>query len=279
MRNKKQILKYLNRENQYYPTPKELIINILNNMDISNLFYEQELKEVHFLEPCAGDGEICRTVKEHFERELKDKIELKIKCIEIEPTLSNSLKGQGFNVISDDFLEYQGQPFYDLIIMNPPFSKGARFLLKAYDLLTSGGQLVCILNAETVKNPCTKERALLKNLIERAGDYKILENAFQTENTERKANVEIAIVYLTKPVYENEFDMFGKVHSNVLTEEEKVIDSLKQKLEQESKNNNSIMTFDKIENSITMYRKLCKADFHRHRYYTADKDCSIIPKQ
>jgi 16S rRNA G1207 methylase RsmC len=41
---------------------------------------------------------------------------------------------------------------YDVIVMNPPFNKGAKFLLKAYDCLNGSGQLVCLLNAETINN-------------------------------------------------------------------------------------------------------------------------------
>jgi hypothetical protein len=93
-----------------------------------------------------------------------------------------------------DFEEYAGSPFYDLIVMNPPFSKGARFLLKAYDLLVGGGELICFLNAETIRNPCTKDRELLKSLIERVGETWFLEKAFS--ESKRKTDVKTAVVYL-----------------------------------------------------------------------------------
>jgi len=256
---KKQILKYLTKENQYYPTPKELINDILAKVDESNR-YDSMPEEIHFLEPCAGDGEICRTVRDYFKEEHK-RIEIKIKCIEIEPTLRNSLTGQGFNVISSDFEKFDGKPFYDLIIMNPPFSKGARFLLKAYSLLTSGGRLVCILNAETIKNKCTKEREQLSHLIERTGEVEFIGNAFQSEDTERNTDTEIAVVYLQKPAYENEFDPFGGINDNVLTEEEKAIDELKQRLSSEGTENSQLITFDKVENAINLYRNCTKQIF------------------
>ena len=37
--------------------------------------------------------------------------------------------------------------------MNPPFSEGDKHLLKAINIMKNGGQIVCILNAETIKNP------------------------------------------------------------------------------------------------------------------------------
>ena len=49
---------------QYYPTPQALIREILSNLN-NRLF--TDLEEINFLEPCAGDGAICRAVKHHFE--------------------------------------------------------------------------------------------------------------------------------------------------------------------------------------------------------------------
>ena len=256
---KRQILKYLNSDNQYYPTPRKLIEAILENLDLER---DYDIEEIHFLEPCGGDGEICRTVKHYLkENNNRKDFNLNISCIEIEQVLKDSLRGQGFNVIASDFEEYHGKAFYDLIIMNPPFSKGAKFLLKAFDLLTSKGKLICILNAEKIKNPCTKERELLKNLIDRVGEVEFIDKAFETDDTKRKANVDIAVVYLDKPIYANEFDVFGGIHQGVLTEEEKAIDELKQKLSREGKNNNSLMTFDKVENAINLYRNCVKQLF------------------
>ena len=45
---------------------------------------------------------------------------------------------------------------YDLIIMNPPFDNGDKHLLKAIDLQKNGGAIICLLNAETLKNPYSK---------------------------------------------------------------------------------------------------------------------------
>jgi len=248
-----EILKHVKKENQYYPTPLPLIKKILHDMQYSNnrgIFNElEQLEEINFLEPCAGDGAICREVKSLF----NDK-EININCIEVDEILRNSLKGQGFNIIGEDFNTFQDIPFYDLIFMNPPFSKGANFLLKAYDLLNANGVLICILNAETINNPCTKERKLLKNLIKRTGEVDFIDECFS--ESEHKTDVKIAVVQLKKPNYENEFDMFGGIKPEVTTEEEKIREELKDKVE-----GTDIMPFDKLDHAIGIYRSSVKEIF------------------
>ena len=244
------VLRYLDRDNQYYPTPMALIKDILSEID-REYFYDRE--EINFLDCCAGDGAICREVKTFFKSDRglnsNKEIDLKIDCLEIEKVLRDSLKGQGFNIIGEDFETFESMPFYDLIVINPPFSKGAKFLLKAYDLLNANGKLICILNAETINNPCNKERELLKHLIDRVGEVKFMNKPFS--NSEYKTDVEIAVVYLDKPNYENEFDVFGGIKKEVLTEEEKISEELKEKT---TAGDSDIMTFDKVENSIGIYR-------------------------
>ncbi len=241
------IFQHTLRKHQYYPTPTELVRSILESMD--DQFHDAE--EINFLEPCAGDGAICREVQKFF---TGLKTPVNIHCIEIEEVFQNSLKGQGYHVIGKDFETYNGQPFYDIIIMNPPFSKGAKFLLKAYDLLNADGRLICILNAETVKNPCNRDRELLKALIERVGDVKYLSNAFSNAN--RKTDVEIAVVYLKKPLYENEFDYFGGIQHNILSDEERIREELKNKVE-----GTQIMSFDKVDYAVNVYRNCVEQIF------------------
>lgn len=241
----KQILKYLQREHQYYPTPEKLVEDILSELT-SSMRYGNWPEEINFLEPCAGDGAIAKTVRTHF-KEGRQKIN--INCIEIEPILRDTLAAQDFNIAGTDFDKFHSHPFYDLIIMNPPFSKGAGFLLKAYDLLAGKGQLVCILNAETIKNPFTNERKRLADLIERTGEVEFIKDAFNTSSSNKKTDVEIAVVYLNKPVYEDEFDAFGNLQRDILTEDEKILEELKEKI-----TGSELMTFDKVENAISIYR-------------------------
>ncbi|WAR46323.1 hypothetical protein [Methylomonas rapida] len=81
--------------------------------------------------------------------------------------------------------------------MNPPFSEGAKHVLKAWEILFDG-EIVAILNAETVRNPFSKERLLLLRLIEQHGEVEFLQEMFVGEDAERKTPVDVALVWLKK---------------------------------------------------------------------------------
>ena len=81
------------------------------------------------------------------------------------------LEGKEYHVIHDDFLTYHGQYHYDLIILNPPFNEGDKHLEKALDIQKNGGNIICILNAETIDNPCTNRR---KALVQKLEEYLLI---------------------------------------------------------------------------------------------------------
>ena len=82
--------------------------------------------------------------------------------------------------------------------MNPPFSAGAAHLLKALDVMQDGGKIRCLLNAETLRNPCTNERKeLAAKLEEMHATVKYIPDAFK--NARRAARVEVALVSVDIP--------------------------------------------------------------------------------
>lgn len=176
----------------FYPTPVSLLKKIITAEDMKNV------KTV--LEPEAGKGDICNFIMDmrEYGYRLHDSRHIKIDCIEINPELRAALKGNenGYHVVHDDFLTYRSFKKYDLIVMNPPFDAGAKHLLKAISLQEQyGGKIICILNAETIRNPYTLERQELKRKLE---DYQA-DIQFMTEeftSAERSTNVEIAVIKL-----------------------------------------------------------------------------------
>ena len=188
----------------FYPTPEALAKKLLEGLDWS--FIES------ILEPSAGKGDLARVCagldKESgyngyyptSEWSWNDAIEhADIDCIEIDPTLRAVLESSGFRVIHDDFLTFQTQKHYHLIAMNPPFDQGAAHLLKALEMVEHGGMVRCILNAETLRNPCTNERRMLaKLLMEKNAVVEYVEDAFT--DAERSTDVEIALVSVDVPV-------------------------------------------------------------------------------
>lgn len=167
----------------FYPTPASLASRMASMIDSS---FSNRI-----LEPSAGKGDLVKAVNSRFDRYGKGKVD----CIEKEPELRSLLTGEGFSVVDTDFLSYASTKQYDTIIMNPPFSDGDKHVLKAWEIIYNG-DVIALLNAETLKNPHTESRRLLVNLIEQHGSVEYLQEQFK--DAERKTDVEVALVHLKK---------------------------------------------------------------------------------
>lgn len=173
--------------NEFYPTPVSLLDKITAGMDWNKIDT--------ILEPEAGKGDIVEYL-----RSIDEDLDFDIDCIENEPELALILKGKGYRVIHDDFLTFNGRKKYDLIIMNPPFSNGDEHLLKALDLQRDGGYILCILNAETLRNDYTNRRKELKQkLTDYNAEITYLFEEFLADDAERKTSVDIAVVKVRIP--------------------------------------------------------------------------------
>ena len=186
----------------FYPTPESLAEELTAGYDWKTV--------QSVLEPSAGKGDLARKAgyrmyqkrmgyAPYDERSRKEAItSTDIDCIEIDPTLRAILEGQGFRVVHNDFLTFETQKRYDLILMNPPFDHGAEHLLKALELQSHGGKIACILNAETLRNPYTAARQrLVKELMAHGAEITYKERAFT--DAERRTNVDIAIIQVEIP--------------------------------------------------------------------------------
>jgi hypothetical protein len=181
----------------FYPTAPRTISLLLAGIDWS------EISTV--LEPEAGKGDIAARVakfilsaRDRSYRNYDGDGKGEIDCIEINPDLRSALKGAGFRVVHDDFLTYQTRKHYDLIAMNPPFADGASHLLKALELAKYGGQVRCILNAETLRSPYSNERVALSSKLKELGAT-ITYHAGEFSKAERPTDVEIAVISVTIP--------------------------------------------------------------------------------
>ncbi len=167
---------------QFYPTPEDLAERLVKLIRIG---------EPPVLEPSAGTGALVKAFAKQHQSS-------RIHCIEINPERAATLKGLDYPVIWDDWMTFDPLIPYRTIIMNPPFAEGARHLLKALRLCAPDGEIACILNAETIKNPCTNERKALISELEEQDKCEItfVESAF-TE-AEHPTTVEIALIYVKK---------------------------------------------------------------------------------
>ena len=192
----------------FYPTPRQVAEKLLADVDLKGVKY--------ILEPSAGKGDLLREAVMYKYTATRRKFGLEYNypeteyekkqawsgihadCIEIDPALRRMLEEEGLRVIHDDFLTFETQMRYDLCLMNPPFDQGADHLLKALDLMKRGGQIACILNAETIRNPYSYKREELLKLLNQYGAHiRYLEKAFS--DAERQTDVDVALVTVNIP--------------------------------------------------------------------------------
>lgn len=168
----------------FYPTPDKLIEKMVEGLNF------KMIRTV--LEPSAGKGNIVESLQKEAKKVLgswtREENFLDVDCIEKDQNLRHILKGNGMRVVHDDFLTYDTMKMYDLIIMNPPFSDGCRHLLKAMEMQEiTGGAIVCLLNAETLKNQCSNDRILLAKKIEQSnGTVEYVQSAFMEAERRRR---------------------------------------------------------------------------------------------
>lgn len=225
----------------YYPTPEAVAEKMLEG--VFSVMDKNRRDKYVILEPSAGDGALIRSIvkaikkAEIFQYEgswYSERIQYEIDCIEKDEMLRAALIGNTANedetthlanttVVFDDFLEFSTGKQYSHIIMNPPFEEGVKHISKALDLLERGGVLVCLLNAETLKNPYTNERKeLLSRLSSLDAEITYMEGAFA--DAERPTDVEIALVKVNIPHKESQSFIYENLRSKVfssLTEEKR----------------------------------------------------------
>lgn len=190
-----QLIKETN--NEFYPTPPHIAEKLLEGIDWRSI--EQ------VLEPSAGKGDLAKAIntkthKTHYHK-------TRIDCIEIDKNVRAILKhslaqNENMTIVHDDFLTYNHYKKYNLIAMNPPFSNGDEHLLKALQMQEDGGEIRCILNAQTIRNPYSnKRKALVKKLNDLNAEIEFLANGFTS--SENQTQVEIALIKVSIPYKKN----------------------------------------------------------------------------
>ena len=207
---------------EFFPTPREVIRKMIEpyiEFHVPGRPYMRFKRSLfgdspEILDPSAGKGDILDVLtdlrtedrfgnKTHWHGDSGVTKDRSCYAIEPNPDLQQILQGKGYRVIDTDFLSHRPAYSYDLIIMNPPFSTGDQHLLKAWDILESG-HIVCLLNAETIRNPYTRNRELLARIIEESGEVEFIGQAFA--KAERPTDVDVAIVRLHKKADRNRFE-------------------------------------------------------------------------
>ena len=173
-------------ELQFIPSPEAVVMQV----------WEQVVEVLgrcprEMFDPSAGKGDLLncpKILKRH-----RDPIGY---AVEIDPHLRTILK-EDYTVLGADFLTFSDPVTFECVVINPPFNKGVIHVFKAWDFVAPDGVIVGILNAETLKNPYTKERKRLLDLIEEQGGWKSLGSAFK--DAERPTDVEVVLFWIHRP--------------------------------------------------------------------------------
>lgn len=187
---------------EFYPTPRDVAVKMLARVS---------REATNFLEPSAGRGDLAKAILGGtFHEDERYGNNKHVDCIESHPELAAILRGHQLPVVGFDFLTFPGVCYYDAIVMNPPFSNGDEHLLRAWEFLHDG-EIVCLLNAETINNPHTARRRQLLDIISKNGDVTQLGNCFH--QADRQTNVEVVMVYLKKQAEDDSAALWGKKDS------------------------------------------------------------------
>ena len=207
-------------DHQFHPTPQSIIQRMVKPF-LGSGSYNSDRKrycrltcEPPYMEPHGGNGAILDY--------LQDELAVPkgwLHTCELDPDLRYILQGKKYKVVGTDFLEYDEPLKFGLVIMNPPFADGVSHIWQGYKILADGGHLVSLLNVESLKNPCFKERqnllallaqqigqhydyvqsdlfALLRDL-EAAGSIEFLGDCFR--ESDQATPVEVVLIRLSKP--------------------------------------------------------------------------------
>ena len=182
----------------FYPTPPDVAQMMLQQVNVTD-------KVV--LEPSMGKGDLVDVIRSFSPKEI-------LGC-EKSDELRAISRSKVDRVLTNDFLELNKNDVshIDCIIANPPFSSGAKHLLKMWDIAPEGCEIVCLINRNTLQLDYSKERLELNEVIKTYGTTTNLGEAFTT--AERKTHVEVSMVYLFKPITDEEdlFDFYFDMDS------------------------------------------------------------------
>lgn len=120
-------------ENDFYATDPDSTRGLLNNV-----VFEGD----KFLEPCCGEGHICKVIKEFYPN-------ADITAIDI--------VDRGYGVGGVDFLTYNPTEKFDNVITNPPFVLAQEFIEHSLELIKDGGKVAMFLKVQFLEGMKRKE--------------------------------------------------------------------------------------------------------------------------
>lgn len=120
-------------ENDFYATDPDSTRGLLNKVSFEGN---------KFLEPCCGEGHICKVIEEYYPN-------AKITAIDI--------VDRGYGETGIDFLTYMPQEKFDNVITNPPFVLAQEFIEHSLELIRDGGKVAMFLKVQFLEGMKRKE--------------------------------------------------------------------------------------------------------------------------
>lgn len=119
------------KEYDFYATPPDVVNLLIDNIDLTKWGRD-------VLEPNAGNGSICRVIKDKYPTK-------KLTAIEIRDSEFDSLCECSDEVLIGDYITMPIASKYDIIVGNPPFNIAMECILKSLSLLKDDGVLIFLL--------------------------------------------------------------------------------------------------------------------------------------
>lgn len=178
---------------QYFPTPESLAIRMASLADIRQGMF--------VLEPSAGDGALAVEAlgpKMRGNGAMVHAIELYERTYRrLVANLKARAPRERWEAVAGDFMDYEPNPVYDRVVMNPPFAKSqdVRHVMRAWEFLKPGGVLVAI----TGRGIRYRDSALYREFREWTSHYASTEDLPDGTFAEAGTQVRTCLIKARKP--------------------------------------------------------------------------------
>ena len=115
----------------FYATPIDCVENFINNYGIDKI-------KGNILEPSAGSGNIIQALRQR-------KVQGIITALELREEERDSLTQISDKVIIGNFLEWEPDKEYDVIIGNPPYTYAREFIEKCFKIANKNTVIIMLL--------------------------------------------------------------------------------------------------------------------------------------
>lgn len=119
------------KPHDFYATPVDCVENFINNYGIDRI-------KGNILEPSAGNGNVIQALREK-------KVQGTITALELRAEERDSLTQISDKVIIADFLKWEADKDYDVIIGNPPYTYAREFIEKCFKIANDNTVIIMLL--------------------------------------------------------------------------------------------------------------------------------------